>query len=96
MKALKNTRELEVHEKVLANKVDQVELLDFRVLIKVLPTAEQVRALENRYLSSIRDFGADNARFRQEHKQQVEMIRRYDEVISAKCNKHHLKEVEAE
>lgn len=61
-------------------------------LLKNMPTKVECKGMLVRFDEALVTFKEDNRLFRQGYAQQNEMIRRYDEVITQKCNKHTLVE----
>ena len=58
--------------------------------IKDLPTSKEVGALTEKLNGSIKSFTKDNKVFTAGFESQNIMLRRYDEVLTGKLNKHSL------
>ena len=63
-------------------------------LVKVLPRKEEVLELREHVGSSIARFSTDNDLFHSDFDKHLEIIRRYDEVISNKASKHSVIELD--
>lgn len=61
------------------------EINDF---IDKLPTREEVSSMRTFMKNSVEKFSHDNTNFKKDFKDHLAIIRRYDEVISEKANKH--------
>ena len=60
--------------------------------MKLLPSKDEVLELRSHVSSNISKFSKDNAHFTKEFETHLEIIRRYDEVISEKASKMALYE----
>ena len=63
-------------------------------LVNVLPRKEEVLELREHVGSSIARFSTDNSTFHADFDKHLEIIRRYDEVISNKASKHSVIELD--
>lgn len=79
----------------LPGKVDDFKLIEVSEFMQLLPTREEVSSLRNHMKNNIDKFGEDNIKFKNEFEGHLEIIRRYDEVISEKANKHSVSQVES-
>ena len=72
----------------MLGKIEREEMDRVVELVKLLPSKEEVTELRNHVSSNIARFSKDNTRFSSEFDTHLEIIRRYDEVISNKASKH--------
>ena len=63
--------------------------------MKTLPKEEEVTALRTYLKASIESFTEDNAVFKDEFEDHLAIIRRFDEVLLEKANKHSVTELDA-
>jgi hypothetical protein len=70
----------------LKTKVEEEELYDIRDLILKLPKVADTDALLKYVEKNIEAFRVDNEKFHDDMKNNSEIIRRYDEVLSMKAS----------
>ena len=63
-------------------------------LVNVLPGKEEVTELREHVGTSIAKFSKDNNTFQADFEKHLEIIRRYDEVLSNKASKHSVIELD--
>ena len=78
----------------ILGKIERQEMDEVVALVKLLPSKEEVTELRTHVSSNIARFSKDNTRFTQEFETHLEIIRRYDEVISNKASKHAVIELD--
>ena len=78
----------------VAGKIEREEMDRVVELVKLLPSKEEVTELRTHVATNIAKFSKDNAHFAKEFETHLEIIRRYDEVISNKASKHAVIELE--
>ena len=86
-------RLIELETKIIL-KVDKVTLDRLQTFIDVLPTQEEINHLKGYLRDNINFFSVQNKDFNSKFEEHLAIIRRYDEVISEKANKHALTEME--
>lgn len=79
----------------LPDKVEKYELEEIKEFLQLLPTKEEVTTLRHHMRNNIDKFAEDNANFKNKFEEHLEIIRRYDEVISDKASKHSVYELES-
>ena len=84
-------RVLEVN---MPEKVEKFALQEVKEFMQLLPTKEEVTSLRTYTRTNIDKFQEDNAEFKEEFDGHLSIIRRYDEVLSEKANKHSVAAVE--
>ena len=85
------TRNLEV---LMSEKVEKDAFKQLQEFIRLLPTKEDVQSLHGYITDSISKFKQDNDEFKKQFADHLEIIRRYDEVMSGKANKQAVIDVE--
>jgi len=75
--------------------VEKFELAEVKEFLQLLPTKEEVTTLRHYMRNNIDKFSVDNESFKAEFDSHMEIIRRYDEVLSEKASKHSVYEVES-
>ena len=78
----------------MPNRVEKYQLAKVEEFMQLLPTREEVTTLRNHMRTNIDKFTEDNAAFKAEFGGHLQIIRRYDEVLSEKANKHSVSQVE--
>lgn len=81
-------------QEAVAGKIEREEMDRVVELVKLLPSKEEVTELRSHVAGSIGRFSKDNTRFAAEFETHLEIIRRYDEVISNKASKHAVIELD--
>ena len=81
-------------EVLLTEKVDAEDFLKLKEFSKLLPTKDDVQLLHSYITESIQLFKKDNEDFKVQFKDHLEIIRRYDEVMSVKANKQAVIDIE--
>lgn len=79
----------------LPDKVEKYELVEIKDFLQLLPTKEEVTTLRHYMRNNIDKFAEDNTNFKNQFEEHLEIIRRYDEVISEKASKHSVYELES-
>ena len=72
----------------MPEKVEKFALQEVKDYLKLLPSKEEVKVLRNYMHTNIEKFTEDNGVFKAAFDGHLSIIRRYDEVLSEKANKH--------
>ena len=78
----------------LTDKIGREDWNNLMELVNVLPGKEEVTELREHVGTSIAKFSKDNNTFQADFEKHLEIIRRYDEVLSNKASKHTVIELD--
>ena len=87
-------RAIRALQDAVSGKLEREEMDRVVELVKLLPSKEEVTELRAHVSGSIARFSKDNARYGSEFDAHLEIIRRYDEVLSNKASKHAVIELD--
>jgi hypothetical protein len=75
-------------------KLNRSDVVEFQKLVKDLPTLPQFREYETRMMKELKDTRDFQKGTEDSVKKHLDIIARYDEVISDKAQKHSIKELQ--